>query len=607
MIGTIKPLQGAWAFTLQIHPESDATTLTLRTGETDFLTVKREGDGLTVDFSTTPDTAAMSESSYEPPAWQYKVLRSNNTFTLRAPSQTEIRFEWHHFSARLFQDGLLTDEEWPLGILPKGDWTFDTGEGCDFALVPPDPSAVSEDNRRTFAMQYYRAPGLNTGVGDCMPYARDGRWCLYYLFDRRGHRSKCGLGAHQFAQISTADLKTWTEHPLAIGITEQWEGSICTGSLIEKDGTHYAFYAVRMSDGSPAKLTCARSQDGVHFTKSGQYFSLRDPYEPVSARDPKVFLGVDQQYHMLVTTSLTKPGRYQGCLAHLVSRDLLYWDQLEPFIVPGYADQPECSDYFEWNGWYYLVFSNFGTARYRMSRQPFGAWQKPTYDILDSVENQVPKTALFQNRRLITGFLARMRPKKGSELKYGECERSYAGNAITHELFQRDDGTLGVKVVDEIMHHGVSLETRQSLSLTSDTGRLEQSIADGLRSFHLKGTLSGSGCFGLTLAYPGGQEHIIEFSPSSGSVNISRPGQDFVRADGRNRLENACGLSGKIGIDLTVVEDIFDLVFSNGQAMVMRLIRHDADSIHLSAFARDGGLLLSDIELTSLEANVSGV
>lgn len=51
-------------------------------------------------------------------------------------------------------------------------------------------------------------------------------------------------------------------HPMAIPITEQWEGSICTGSLIEANEKVYAFYAVRMTDGSAARLTWASSEEG---------------------------------------------------------------------------------------------------------------------------------------------------------------------------------------------------------------------------------------------------------------------------------------------------------------------------------------------------------
>lgn len=122
-----------------------------------------------------------------------------------------------------------------------------------------------------------------------MPFSDQGIYHLFYLKDRHQHQSKWGKGAHQFAHISSTDLIHWQEHPLAVEITHQWEGSICTGSVIRADDTYYIFYAVRMMDGGSAKISWATSRDCIHFVKSEQYFTLTAPYETTSVRDPEVF------------------------------------------------------------------------------------------------------------------------------------------------------------------------------------------------------------------------------------------------------------------------------------------------------------------------------
>ena len=497
--------------------------------------------------------------------------------------------EWLEYSIRLYGDGELLDENWPLGTLPASDWNVEWDQKlCDITFCEPDVKATDRETQLTGPMQYFTWPGSNTGVGDCMPFARDGRYCLYYLFDRRGHRSKGGLGAHQWAQISSSDLKTWTLHPMALPITEQWEGSICTGSLIQKEGATYAFYAVRMSDGSPARMTWAVSYDGVHFEKSGRYFALTEPYEPVSARDPMVFLGEDGLYHMLVTTSLSAMGTYGGCLAHLASSDLMDWKQLDPFIVPGYADQPECSDYFEWNGWYYLIFSNFAVARYRMSRHPFGPWMKPEYDVLDTVENQVVKTAAFGNRRLMSGFLARY-------------PRTYAGNAITHELVQNPDGTLGVRFVPEILPVFNARLPISDLQAESAEGRSETKIANDIAGFRMQATLSLSGdaaLGGLSLML-GNQEHRLDFDRASRMISSMRPDHNFRMGDPRLQIRGV-DLTGPIRIDLIIYKDILDLTLGNGRAMTMRLGADMSPGLTLSAYAQTGMLTLTDITLDIL-------
>lgn len=522
--------------------------------------------------------------------------KSDFSFTLTSPCcEGEIRIVWYEFSFRLFVNGLLEDEEWPLGELAGQEWTVyavDSIEGLAFT------SAINyekeEERVYTEPFQNFVLPGHNTGVGDCMPFSRDGRYCLYYLFDRRSHQSKCGLGAHQWAQISSADLKTWRIHPMAVGITEQWEGSICTGSLIQKDSQIYAFYAVRMSDGSPARLTWAVSSDGIKFEKSGRYFALAEPYEPVSARDPMVFWGADGQYHMLVTTSIVEGGQYGGCLAHLTSYDLKDWIQHAPFIVPGYSDQPECSDYFEWNGWYYLVFSNFAIARYRMSRKPFGPWIKPENDLLDALEVQVPKTAAYGNRRFSTGFLAR-RP------------RTYAGNAITHELFQRADGTLGICQIEEILPKVNASYNFEDMFLNAGQNRDAAEISADTTNFRLKAVMKPgkeNGIMGIRLIFGNNDMDVtksyqIEMDIAARTVVIIRPDEDFQRGSGRDLLTNVM-LKDGVEIDLLVSRDIMDLMISDGRGMTMRLDEFTGVKSKIEFYTIANSLSVSKISLGAM-------
>ena len=60
-----------------------------------------------------------------------------------------------------------------------------------------------------------------------MPFSDGDTFHLFYLKDRHQHKAKWGKGAHQFAHISTRDMVHWKQHPVAVEITHQWEGSIC--------------------------------------------------------------------------------------------------------------------------------------------------------------------------------------------------------------------------------------------------------------------------------------------------------------------------------------------------------------------------------------------
>lgn len=346
------------------------------------------------------------------------ILRSE----LRAPGAVTVSGTPSRVA--LLSGGKVVDEEWPLGKI-----LFEN------ALYSPLTEAVFRDvaaEEPEFVPEYFtgisswKPAGENTNIGDCMPFADGDTYRLFYLFDRRRHQSKWKLGAHQWAQVSSKDLVHWRTHPLAIGIDEQFEGSICTGSHIRVGDRYYAFYAVRMSDRSPARLTWAVSPDGEHFEKSGKYITLKEPYDSVSARDPKVFLADDGQFHMLVTTSVEK--RKFGALAHLVSKDLEHWEQLPPFRILDIAAQPECPDFIRFGDWYYLIYSNFGMAKWYKSKTPSGPWEAPEDNLIDAQNVVVPKGAFLGTRLIFAGFT-----KDGTE---------YGGNFILYEAFQDGNGNL---------------------------------------------------------------------------------------------------------------------------------------------------------------------
>ncbi len=338
--------------------------------------------------------------------------------------ENAVRFDMDGANMRLYINGRLEDEEWPIGGV---DLSGDTaGLHAEIKDVMPGIESDCEDITDISAWMPY---GLRAHVGDCMPFSHDGVWHLFWLFDRRGHGSKWGLGAHQWAHISTTDFRRWKTYPMAVPITGQDEGSICTGSTVFAEGRYWCWYAIRSIDGSPARITASVSDDGVNFEKTGRYITLKEPYHSPSARDPKVIKGEDGLYHMFVTTS-----RYgKGALAHLTSPDLESWTQLsEPIIQLDIPDQPECPDWFEWNGRYYLVFSNFGMGRYVWSDRPFDGWRGEENGMtglpIGDEHLRVPKTAFFGDRLIAASFTC--------------IEAGYGGEITFLELTQNEDGTI---------------------------------------------------------------------------------------------------------------------------------------------------------------------
>ena len=303
----------------------------------------------------------------------------------------------------LWVNSSLKDEEWPAG-----NRLFDISDTVESEIE----ITVGEYTQKKASLpavigEFENAEGWqpeeNIFVGDCMPYVCDNRYHVLYLKDRHHHGSKWGLGAHQWEHISTADFKTWQIHPMVIEIDEPTEGSICTGSFIQDGETYYLFYTVRMSDGSPAPIRRSVSKDGYHFTKDRSFsIILSEKYNAPSARDPKVILDRDGKYRMFLTTSIGE----NGCLAQLVSEDLTEWEECEtPIYTHNDSEQPECPDYIEYNGYYYLIYSIGAKAHYMYSKEPFGPWIIPENPIIPC--SSVPRGAIWNNKIIFTGFIGK--------------------------------------------------------------------------------------------------------------------------------------------------------------------------------------------------------
>ncbi len=292
------------------------------------------------------------------------------------------------------------------------------------------------------SLQYWLPPN-SYGVGDCMPFYADGVFHFMYLLDKGHHRSKNGLGAHQWIQAVSTDLVHWKHLPFVVPIDRQNEGSICTGSVFYHDGIYYAFYANRSveykaPDGSVKHrfglLCVSTSKDGIHFEKQG--------YDPIlqmpegyggGTRDPIVFQCPGENiFHMYITTNYLG----KGCWAHAVSGDLKSWKLLDP-VYTHLNGEPECPDWFQWGDDFYVI-ANHLNGYYKMSKSPLGPWDAPDKpNVLFNGIVNVPKSAPFgKNRRILCGWTR---------------EHGFGGHAVFHELIRHKDGTLGEKFVPEMI------------------------------------------------------------------------------------------------------------------------------------------------------------
>ncbi|MBR2296789.1 MAG: hypothetical protein IKA43_05210, partial [Clostridia bacterium] len=173
------------------------------------------------------------------------------------------------YRIELYINGKLMDEDWPAG-----NRLFCLSDELDLDIQVTEhhhteselPSVIS-----SFECAEGWYPGDGVFVGDCMPYRRNDEYHVLYLKDRHHHKSKWGMGAHQWEHISTKDFKTWQIHPMAVPITDKEEGSICTGSWIKNGDTEYLYYTIRRGNGQSALISRSVSSDGYHFIKDKSF------------------------------------------------------------------------------------------------------------------------------------------------------------------------------------------------------------------------------------------------------------------------------------------------------------------------------------------------
>lgn len=152
---------------------------------------------------------------------------------------------------------------------------------------------------------------------------------------------------------------------------------------------------------------------------------------------------------MVITA--TEKGGYKnrnGCTVVMQSEDCIHWEHYKKLYAPRTFATHECHDLFKMGDWWYMVFSNYTRwweTRYRMSKSFDGPWLTPEKDdMFDGRTLYAAKTVSNGINRYLVGWQS---ARKGMDDKGIHI---WGGSTLVHQLVQHQDGTLGVKPVDEI-------------------------------------------------------------------------------------------------------------------------------------------------------------
>ncbi|HEY3332661.1 MAG TPA: hypothetical protein VGK19_21700 [Capsulimonadaceae bacterium] len=455
-------------------------------------------------------------------------------------------------------------------------------------------------------MQYAR-PGGNYYAGDCMPFSHDGIFHLYYLLDDSHHKGRGGLGGHQWAHLSTTDLVHWMRHPLALPIDQDWEASLCTGSILHYGGQFHAFYPTRTWERTE-KLSHAISADGITFTKtlSNPFLTAPTGYAPGDFRDPFAYVDTDGRVKLLVTARLEKAPLQGlgGCVIRYSSTDIATWELEGPILFPGsikgYASVPECPDCFNFAGRRYLLYGQALRTYYRVSDDGGESWTRPLIDTVGNDMLAVMKTAPFgENRRIGVAWIG---SRDGDKDSGG---RLWGGHLVFREIIALPDGSLGTAFVPEMIPDtgktvGAKLTAltlgarvdRESVKFNAPATIEVAALSPLPRLCRLQGTITpkrGTYRFGIGLRGSGSFDTMypLTFTANTGVVRLAGEEIEGAYIDGE-----------RVDLDIVLHDDIIDIEINGKQCLVNRLGELQGDAAFL--FCECGEMTVSDVIVTDV-------
>ncbi|MEO5593639.1 MAG: hypothetical protein ABIQ94_13850 [Chitinophagaceae bacterium] len=362
-----------------------------------------------------------------------------------------------HFSGvrwTLYVDNELLDNDFAIGYPKWGaqsTWEINPSLVSNAEIFFPgiEPQKVAlKKPRISNEIQYWTPQGHNTWVGDVATFYHQGRYHIFYLFDRRGHGSKFGKGGHYFEHISTTDFKTWTEHDAATPIEAQWEtigtgtpfifdNKLClsyglhTTRIYSKEQTllplqwdYYNKHGVTGSfcydtiPGYPAGSTYAISEDGIsNFKKTKILFH---PCE-----NPSIYTTPEGHLRMLAN---------YGAKGTWESKSINGgWRSINPNFPPG----GDCTFFFRWGNYDYVIggFTGFWSKPANAPEDKFVDGVQTGVDFYNGM-NVPAVTEIKDGRFLLAGWI----PMAG-----------WGGSLTIHEMVQFPDGRIGTKWMKEII------------------------------------------------------------------------------------------------------------------------------------------------------------
>jgi beta-fructofuranosidase len=316
---------------------------------------------------------------------------------------------------------------------------------------------------------YYQPKGY--WFGDCMPFYHDSKFYLYHQRDTRNP----GPFGEPFGWFlaRTTDFVQYEDlgEALPHGGDDAQDQFIFAGSLFAANGVFYAMYTGFNRDypqqGKASQvLMIATSTDLINWNKTSEKLVLpQEGYDPTEWRDPFVFWNEDAQEYVMILGARKLDGKKirTGRTVFFTSTDFKTWDFKGDFWAPNLFYMHEMPDIFQLGDVWYLLtteYSDKNKTVYRMSKSLDGPWTAPLDDAFDGRAYYAARSWSNGNKRYLFGWV----PTKEGDDDLANWQ--WGGTLVVHEVYQREDGTLGVKPPDGVAHAFLQEDSLTSMPLT---------------------------------------------------------------------------------------------------------------------------------------------
>ena len=445
--------------------------------------------------------------------------------------------------------------------------------------------------------------------GDCMPFYHDGK---FYVFHQRDKRDPQPFEPFEWSLATTTDFIHYED--MGVAIPKEGEDDpeqyIFAGSVFEGEGKFHAIYTAYnrnyAEQGKDAQvLMSAVSDDLLKWEKNGKFvLPAPEGYDGNDWRDPFILWEEESQQYIMIlgARKIDKKKVRTGRTVWFTSKNLNEWKFEGDFWAPDLFSMHEMPDLFKMGDWWYLLtteYSERSKTVYRMSHSLNGPWSAPIDDAFDGRAYYAARSCSDGEHRYLFGWAA---TKTGAD---DMNSWDWGGTFVCHEVYQRPDGTLGVKLPDCMLP---AFKTEDSLSAS----QIEMKTLDSLQEHFITNVSENfymiemdiafsehTRMFGIRLYEDAetGDAYKFEANLAENRIYFDRtPNQPWYRYFDKG-LERPLYLKPNQRYHIRViVDDTIAVIYIDGVALTTRMYAKAGQGVNV--YVVDGNLTVDNIKIT---------